>query len=56
MKHANQQLLFAAETGNTPSVVDALNKQKYGEYAADVSAHGKDEWTTLHFAVSEGHF
>jgi hypothetical protein len=51
----NKYLLYAAETGNTTSVEDALNKAKHGEFAADVSAHNIEEWTTLHIAVNEGH-
>lgn len=48
-------MLNAAETGNTKSVVDAINKQKYGAYAADINSHNKDDMTTLHIAVNEGH-
>lgn len=49
-------MLNAAETGNTKSVVDILNKQKYGALAADINSHNKDDMTTLHIAVNEGHF
>ena len=52
----NQYLLNAAETGNTDSVQDALNRHKYGQYAADPQAHTKEDWTTLHIAVNEGHY
>ena len=47
--------MTAAEAGNTQKFVDALNKQKYGLDAADVNAHNKEDWTTLHIAVNEGH-
>ena len=56
MKKANQYLLNAAETGNTDSVQDALNKQKYGDFTADINTHNKEDWTTLHIAVNEGHY
>ncbi|CDW74610.1 protein kinase domain containing protein [Stylonychia lemnae] len=55
-KKVIQYLIDAAETGNTDSVQDALNKQKYGQFTADINSHNKEDWTTLHFAVSEGHF
>lgn len=56
MKKHNQYLLNAAETGNTDSVQDALNKQKYGQFTADINSHTKEDWTTLHIAVNEGHY
>ena len=50
-------MINAAETGNTECIEDILNKQKYGQFVADINTHtNKDEWTTLHIAVSEGHF
>lgn len=52
----NEFLVTAAETGNTSSVQEALNKSKYGEYTADINYHNKEDWTPLHFAVSEGNF
>lgn len=35
---------------------DAINKSKYGQYAADINSHSKEDWTTLHLAASEGHY
>ena len=46
---------MAAETGNTESVADIVNKEKYGELAPDINSHNKEEWTTLHVAANEGH-
>ena len=54
-KVVNQYFLNAAETGNTDSVQDALNKAKYGKFAADVNSHNQEDWTTLHIAANEGH-
>ena len=47
---------MAAETGNTQSVADIVNKEKYGEFAPDINSHNKEDWTTLHVAANEGHF
>ncbi len=49
-------LNMAAETGNTQSVADIVNKEKYGEFAADINSLNKEDWTTLHVAANEGHF
>ena len=46
----------AAYTGNTKSIADALNKEKYGQYAADINTHNKEDWTILHIAANEGHY
>lgn len=54
-KAVNQYFLNAAETGNTDSVQDALNKAKYGKFAANVNSHNQEDWTTLHIAANEGH-
>jgi len=35
-------------------VADACDTSKYGEYAADINAHDKNQWNLLHIAVNEG--
>lgn len=57
MKKQNQYILnLAAETGNTQSLADIVNKDKYGDFAPDINCHNKEDWTTLHVAANEGHF
>ena len=46
---------MAAETGNTTSLADIMNKDKYGDSAPDINSHNKEDWTTLHVASNEGH-
>lgn len=54
-KEQNSELLAASEKGNLKKVRDLLNKQKHGDLAADINAKGLDDYTALHYAVSEGH-
>ena len=43
-------MLNAAETGNTPTMEGLINKD------VDINCHNKEDWTTLHIAVNEGHY
>ena len=51
----NMKLLSAAEKGDLTAVRDCLDEAKYKDLVADINAKGLDEFTPLHFAVSEGH-
>jgi len=50
----NYELLNAAERGDKEKIVDLLNEHKHGDLVADIHTKGLDDFTPLHFAVSEG--
>ena len=53
---AESRLLNAAESGNAIALKDAINKDKFGINTPDVNSPNKEDATTLHIAVSEGHY
>ncbi len=55
-KKINKDLFKAAETGNTGSLQDALSRQQNTGEQVDINCHNKEDWTTLHVAVNEGHY
>eukprot|EP01022_Parablepharisma_sp_SALTPOND_P025582 TRINITY_DN59_c0_g7_i1.p1 TRINITY_DN59_c0_g7~~TRINITY_DN59_c0_g7_i1.p1 ORF type:complete len:795 (+),score=65.68 TRINITY_DN59_c0_g7_i1:112-2496(+) len=53
-RERNYQLMNAAERGDKDQIVNLLDESIYGDLAADINAKGLDDFTALHFAVSEG--
>jgi len=51
-----EDLMMAAETGNTQCLEEILNTRKHGMNAADINFHSQDEWTPLHIVANEGHY
>ena len=54
-KDHNSQLLTAAEVGDVDRVRELLDAKKHGELIADVNVKELDDFTALHYAVSERH-
>lgn len=52
----NYQLQNAAESGKIERIRQLLDINELGDLAADINAKGLDDFTALHFAVSEGHY
>jgi len=52
----NYQLQHAAGTGKVERIKHLLNKEELDDVVADINARGLDDFTPLHFAVSEGHY
>ena len=53
-KKINQKLLNAAEVGDINEIRNLLSLPS--ESRPDIDAHNFDQWTSLHYATSEGHF
>ena len=54
-KNRGYQLLIAAEKGDIKEIENLIDEKKYGDLVADINMKGLDDFTPLHFAVSEGH-
>lgn len=49
------KLRYAAETGKVEEIKQLLSKEELDDLVADINDKGLDDFTALHFAVSEGH-